>query len=92
MDERIRLMIDQRPVEVPAGVSVAVALALCGQETNRISVSGEARGPVCGMGICFECRVTIDNIPDRLGCQTLCQPGMIIDTTPPFTTRQVLPE
>jgi NADPH-dependent 2,4-dienoyl-CoA reductase/sulfur reductase-like enzyme len=31
----------------------------------RVSVTGEPRGPLCGMGICFECAVT----PGRRSCQ-----------------------
>lgn len=35
----------------------------------RLSVTGEPRGPLCGMGICFECRATIDGKPHVRTCQ-----------------------
>jgi len=46
----------------------------------RKSVSGELRGPLCGMGICFECRVTIDGIRHQRSCQLLCVPGICVTT------------
>ena len=46
----------------------------------RTSVSGKPRGPLCGMGICFECRVTINGISHCRSCQILCEPGMDVST------------
>jgi aerobic-type carbon monoxide dehydrogenase small subunit (CoxS/CutS family) len=46
---------------------------------SRTSVSGEPRAPLCGMGICQECRVLVDG-KRRMACQTLCQNGMIVET------------
>jgi succinate dehydrogenase/fumarate reductase-like Fe-S protein len=43
-------------------------------------VGGQRRGPVCGMGVCQECRVTIDGVPHQLACQTVCAPGMDVVT------------
>src|SRR5437899_12801261 len=58
----------------------AVAITLTQTSILRRSVNGEPRGPLCGMGICFECRVAIDGEPHRLSCQTPCKPGMTICT------------
>ena len=71
---------DGRALRVPAGVSVAAALIDAGVTAFRRSVSDEVRSPLCGMGTCFECRVTIDGVPHRLGCMTLCAPGMEVVT------------
>lgn len=79
MSETITLTVNGASVQVPSGVTVAVALTLL-QEPCRTSVSGQPRGPFCAMGICYECRVTIDGIPSRLACQTLCAPGMEVRT------------
>ena len=76
----IELKINGRPVRVPAGSSVAAAVALAGVAGFRKSVSGEPRGPLCGMGICFECRVTIDGAAHRKSCETTCRPGMEVET------------
>lgn len=76
----LRLTVDGQPVRVPAGSVVAAAVARAGGGASRRSVRGEARAPLCGMGICHECRVTIDGRPHRLGCQTPCAEGMTVET------------
>lgn len=74
------LHIDGRPVRVRAGSSVAAALhAAGGPGIARISVGGEPRAPFCGMGVCQECRVTIDG-QRRLACQAVCREGMRVET------------
>jgi predicted molibdopterin-dependent oxidoreductase YjgC len=75
------LIMDGRALKVAAGTTVAAALALAGDGCSRTSVSGQRRAPLCGMGICQECRVTIDG-RRRLACQTLCQQGMQVQTRP----------
>lgn len=63
------------PVRVASGATVTTAILLAGNAC-RTSVSGEPRGPLCGMGICFECRVAINGKPHCRSCQTLCEQGM----------------
>jgi len=75
----MQISINGEPLEVPPDATVAVALTIA-QQACRISVLHEERGPLCAMGICFECRVTIDGIPDRLACQTLCRHNMDVRT------------
>ena len=75
------LILDGRVLRVDVGTSVAAALAIGGDGCSRTSVSGQRRAPLCGMGICQECRVTIDG-RRRLACQTLCQDGMHVETRP----------
>lgn len=80
MPETITLLINGRSVAVPEGVVVSTAVALSGATAFRRSVTGEWRAPLCGMGICFECRVTIDGRPHARSCQILCQDGMDVRT------------
>ncbi len=80
MSDSISITIDGRPHAVGPGTSVAVALLASGASRFRTSVQGEPRGPVCGMGICFECRVTIDGRPHQRACLVACEPGMTITT------------
>ncbi|SEI18930.1 (2Fe-2S)-binding protein [Pseudomonas asplenii] len=75
------LTLDGRALRVAEGTTVAAALALGGDGCSRTSVSGQRRAPLCGMGICQECRVSIDGYR-RLACQTLCQDGMRVETRP----------
>lgn len=74
----LNIVIDGEPCDVPAGISVAAALALAGNGVTRSSVSGERRAPFCGMGVCQECRVTV-NGRRMLACQTECQPDLVIE-------------
>ncbi|HEY3579109.1 MAG TPA: 2Fe-2S iron-sulfur cluster-binding protein [Pyrinomonadaceae bacterium] len=59
---------------------VTAAVLEAGTTSFRRSVTGEPRGPLCGMGICFECRVTIDGVAHVRSCQTLCENGMDVRT------------
>lgn len=54
--------------------------ASVGATVTRRSVTGMLRGPVCGMGVCQECRVTIDGRAHQLACQTLCASDMRVLT------------
>jgi hypothetical protein len=76
---QVTVMVNGAPIVVPLGATVAVAVVLAGQAC-RTSVSGEPRGPLCGMGICYECRVAIDGIPHSRGCQVLCKQGMEVSS------------
>ena len=76
----IKIRCDGREIAVAEGTSVAAALLGAGVARFRSSVTGEPRGPVCGMGVCMECRVTIDGEAHRLACQTLCREGMEVMT------------
>jgi predicted molibdopterin-dependent oxidoreductase YjgC len=77
----IRLTVDGRDIEVAAGTTVAAALAIAGVGASRRSVKGEPRAALCGMGVCQECRVTIDGRAHALACQTLCRDGQRVQTS-----------
>lgn len=79
MPSEITLNVNGRRVSVSPGVTVAAAMAMAG-EACRISISGERRGPLCGMGICYECRVQINGVSHCRSCQILCEPGMNVCT------------
>jgi sarcosine oxidase subunit alpha len=74
--ERVNLLVNGKPLSVPAGLTLAVALAKAGIKGFRRSVRGQARGPVCGMGTCFECRVTVNGRGHCRSYLTPCQNGM----------------
>jgi aerobic-type carbon monoxide dehydrogenase small subunit (CoxS/CutS family) len=80
MADLIRLRVNEKTVSVAAGTVVAAAVAQAGQVRFRRSVLGESRGPLCGMGICMECRVTIDGRAHCRSCQILCEEGMEVRT------------
>jgi predicted molibdopterin-dependent oxidoreductase YjgC len=74
------ILVDERPVAARAGQTVAAALWNAGIAHLRSSRSGRPRGPLCAMGSCFECRVTIDGEPHRRACMEPCAAGMRITT------------
>ncbi len=80
MNDEIHLRIDGREVSVPPGTVVAAAVARLGQARFRRAVKGDARGPLCGMGICMECRVTINGEPHARSCQIECSRDMEVRT------------
>jgi sarcosine oxidase subunit alpha len=80
MRETVSLRVNGVTVTMPSGCTVAAAILKAGESLFRRSVTGEARGPLCGMGICFECRVTIDSEAHCRSCQTICQNGMDVRT------------
>jgi D-hydroxyproline dehydrogenase subunit gamma len=79
MPETVELTVNGAKLAVPIESTVAVAVAIAGASC-RTSVAGEPRGPLCGMGICFECRVSIDGVLHSRSCQILCKAGMEVRT------------
>ena len=80
MPENLTVVVNGVLVEMPVGSMVSAAILKSGVTSFRRSVTGEPRGPLCGMGICFECRVTVDFEEQVRSCQTICQNGMDIRT------------
>ena len=76
----ISITIDGRLVRVPRGITVAAALLDNDVPAFRTSASGQPRGPLCGMGICHECRVEINGAPHRRACLALVADGQAIAT------------
>ena len=67
-------------MSVLSGATVAAALLNEGVYGFRESVAGETRGPMCGMGVCYECRVTINDVPQQRACLCVVEHGMRIET------------
>jgi len=81
MSSEVEIVVNGRRVSVPEGVSVAIAIFLARVSRFRQSVSGEPRAPLCGMGICFECRATIDGLEQQRTCQLPVRAGMEVRTS-----------
>ncbi len=76
----VQLFVDGQPVSVPAGASVAAAVAQVAPAHFRDSVHGTPRAPLCGMGVCFECRVRIDGRAQLRACMVPAREGMQVAT------------
>ncbi len=64
-----------RRVPITPGASVAAALTEAGHRAFRQTAKGEARGMFCGMGVCQDCLVTIDGVPNQRACMTPARDG-----------------
>jgi len=78
--KRFSIFVDGRSIDADEATTVAAAMWNAGLAHFRTSVTGERRGLLCAMGICFECRVTIDGVPHRRACMETCAPGMRVET------------
>jgi D-hydroxyproline dehydrogenase subunit gamma len=76
MSDAVEITVNGRRVHVEKGSTVAAALLALGDPAFRVSVAGERRAPLCGMGTCYECRVTIDDVEQRRACLERVRPGM----------------
>jgi NADH dehydrogenase/NADH:ubiquinone oxidoreductase subunit G len=73
--------VDGELVAAYAGESVATVLLALGQQVFRHTERKHApRGLYCGMGVCFDCLVTIDGIENVRACMTPVAEGMVIET------------
>lgn len=73
---RVDLLLDGRPVEAYAGETVAAVLLAQGEIATRRTVGGEPRGIFCGIGVCFDCLVVVDGVPNTRACMTWVRNGM----------------
>ena len=76
----VLIRINGRPFHAPENATVAAAMLMAGETVFRRSVSGEPRAALCGMGICFECRVKINGQAHARSCQIAAREGMEIET------------
>ncbi len=75
----VTVTVDGEPLQLREGDSVAAAVLLAGHRVYRAAVVGEApRAPFCMMGVCFECLVEIDGVPNRQGCLIPVRSGLRI--------------
>jgi sarcosine oxidase subunit alpha len=80
MPDTVKLSVDGKLLVAEAGTSLLAALWNAGVVALRRSATGESRGPLCGMGTCFECRVTVDGVPHRRSCVEPVREGMQVQT------------
>lgn len=80
----VSIVVDGQSLEVPAGISVAAAVLGHAHEGPGVrpcahnSVDGSGRAPYCLMGVCFECLMEIDGVPNVQACLVPVAEGMVI--------------
>ena len=77
----VTVTVDGQPIPAYHGETLAAALLAAGRRTFRHTVpGGHPRGLFCGIGMCFDCLVTVDGVQIR-ACVTPVQDGMQVSTT-----------
>ncbi len=78
----ITFTFDNQPVTANEGMTIAAALLASGHKSLRETpASGQARGPFCMMGACFDCLVQIDGETVQ-ACQVQVRAGLLVNRIP----------
>src|SRR6185295_8635654 len=87
----VRIRFDGQELEALPGESIAATLAAAGIVAVRSARSGAPRGPFCGMGVCFDCLVSVDGRPSQRACLTKIEAGMDVRSSPAVTASAIEP-
>jgi predicted molibdopterin-dependent oxidoreductase YjgC len=72
----VNISLDGVPVQARPGQTVAAVLLGLGRTSWRTTrVGGRPRGVFCGIGVCFDCLVVVNGIPDVRACQRVVAEG-----------------
>lgn len=73
--------LDGRPVAFRPGQTLGAALVAAGILSWRTTrLGGRPRGLFCGIGVCFDCLVTVDGRPNERACLVVVEDGMHVTT------------
>lgn len=75
-DQTFQIQVDGQTVPARPGQTIAAVLIASGRRVFRRTVGGAPRGIFCCMGVCFDCLVTVDGVPEQRACMTPARPGM----------------
>ncbi|MEU6119114.1 (2Fe-2S)-binding protein [Streptomyces sp. NPDC047117] len=76
----VRITVDGEPVTGIAGRSIAGVLLAAGRTSWRTARSGAPRGVFCGIGVCFDCVLTVNGVPDVRACRRRAADGDVVRT------------
>ena len=80
-DPSFFIVFDDRRVPAGPGDSVGAALTNAGIRSWRSTrLNGRPRGLFCGIGVCFDCLLSVDGHPNQRACMTPASPGMRLDS------------
>jgi len=81
MDPPLTVIVDGEPVPGLAGQTIAGLLLAQGRVAWRVTARrGTPRGLFCGIGVCFDCLVTVNGLRDVRACQRRAVDGDIVET------------
>jgi predicted molibdopterin-dependent oxidoreductase YjgC len=84
---RVTVTVDAQPIDCHLGETVAAVLIADGSPATRTTRLGSPRGVFCGMGVCFDCLVVVDGVPNTRACMTWVRDGMQISHQDGFAAR-----
>lgn len=76
----VTVTVDGEPVTGAAGQSIAGVLLADGRAAWRRGRTGAPRGVFCGIGVCFDCLVTVDGDRDVRACLREARDGAVVTT------------
>jgi len=77
----VKINVDGMPIDAYEGETIASALLSAGIRTFRLSPKQRTpRGVFCGMGVCYDCLVTVDGMHAVRACLTPVADGMQVET------------
>jgi predicted molibdopterin-dependent oxidoreductase YjgC len=77
----VKISVDGNLIDAHEGGTIAAALLSAGIWTFRLSPKHkEPRSLFCGMGICFECLVSVDGVHAVRACVTPVADGIRVET------------
>ncbi len=77
----ITVKINHQVVTAFEGETIAAVLLVEGIRIFRHTLKmGQPRGLFCGMGLCYDCLVTVDGVSNVRACLTPVTEGMVIET------------
>ncbi|MFI6579468.1 (2Fe-2S)-binding protein [Nocardiopsis sp. NPDC050513] len=75
----LRLTFDGRPVTAHPGQTVGAALIDAGVRSWRSTRrNGRPRGLFCGIGVCYDCLITVDGATGQRACLVAARDGMVL--------------
>ncbi|MEH3075070.1 MAG: (2Fe-2S)-binding protein [Quadrisphaera sp.] len=84
--EPVTITVDGEPVTGVRGQSIAGVVMAAGRSAStggalrRTAGAGAPRGVFCGIGVCFDCLVTVDGVRDVRACQRRAVEGVVVTT------------
>jgi hypothetical protein len=76
----VRFSFGDREIVAEAGQSIGAALIAAGYRSWRTTRhEGAPRGVFCGIGVCFDCVITVNGRPNQRACLTEVRQGDRVD-------------
>jgi hypothetical protein len=79
-EKPLRITVDGEPVDGIAGQTIAGVMLAAGRLAWRRGRSGAPRGVFCGIGVCFDCLVTVGDERDVRACRRRARDGDVVTT------------